>query len=209
MTEQGMSLRCARQVGARAICGVCSPGPDHGLGSAAMSFDLYFLTRGPDETWQDAMERLEDAAASPAELDEEHLARWDSVRTHVRPLLPGAEEVAGESHRELSDDASGIQVSLSHGELSLSIPYWYSGPDAEALVARLRAVVVAVEGATGLTAYDPQADAPFVGGGDRTAAATFDAAQVALRRHRDVSNLPVAGGLTKSGPLKRMFRRSR
>jgi hypothetical protein len=173
-----------------------------------MSFDLYFLALGREETWQDAMDRLEDAAAGPTELNEEDIARWDAVRIHVRPLLPGAEEFTGESHRELSDDASGIQVSLSHSELSLSVPYWYSGPNAQALVERLSAVVVAMESATGLTAYDPQADAPFVEGGDRTAAATFDEVDAALRRHTGVSDLPV-GGRAEPRRFKQMFRRSR
>jgi hypothetical protein len=54
-------------------------------------FDLYFLTLSPGETWQDAMDRLEEAATS-AGLDDEDLTRWDAVRTDVEPLLPDAEE---------------------------------------------------------------------------------------------------------------------
>src|SRR5262245_26076265 len=127
-----------------------------------MSFDLYFLVLGPGETWQEARDRLEEAAASPTGLDDQDLAQWDAVRAAVGPLLPGAEEFSSDGRRELSDDGSGIQLALSHAELSLTVPYWYSGPEAQAMVERLRAVTAAVERATQLTAYDPQADAPFL-----------------------------------------------
>jgi hypothetical protein len=120
-----------------------------------MSFDLYFLALGPGETWQEAMDRLEKAAASPAGLDDQDLAQWDAVRAVVKPLLPGAEEFSGDGRRELSDGGSGIQLALSHGELSLTIPYWYSGPDA-----------------------------PFLGEGEQTAVATFDQVEAALRPGR-------------------------
>jgi hypothetical protein len=167
-----------------------------------MSFDLYFLALGPGETWQEAMDRLEKAAASPAGLDDQDLAQWDAVRAVVKPLLPGAEEFSGDGRRELSDGGSGIQLALSHGELSLTIPYWYSGPEAHAMVERLRAVAAAVEGVTQLTAYDPQADAPFLGEGEQTAVATFDQVEAALRPGR----LPMD---REPGRLKRLFRRSR
>jgi hypothetical protein len=77
-----------------------------------MSFDLYFLALGAGETWQEAMDRLEDAAARPADLDEQDLAQWDAIRAVVEPLLPGAEEFTGDGRRELSDDGSGIQLAL-------------------------------------------------------------------------------------------------
>jgi hypothetical protein len=146
-----------------------------------VSFDLYFVTLGLGETWQDAMDRMEASAGDERALDEQELARWDAILDQVRPLLPDAEEFTGESHRELSDDASGMQLTLSPGELSLTVPYWYSGPDAQAMVDRLRSVAVAVENATGLTAYDPQADAAFIDGGYPSAATAFDQVEAALR----------------------------
>jgi hypothetical protein len=144
------------------------------LGSVIVSFDLHFLSLRPGETWDDALARLEESAAEHSALDDADLARWDSVQTRVAALLPDAETFRGRTHRELSDDATGIQVSLSHSELGLTVPYWYSGPAAQTLTALLRRVVLAIEDETGLTAYDPQAAAPFIGGGDAAAAKTFD-----------------------------------
>ena len=148
---------------------------------ASMSFDLYFVSLSPGETFEDALGRMEEAAAEPSDLTTGDVERWQSVLGHVRPLLPNATQFAGASHRQLSDDATSIQLSLAPGELSLTIPYWYSGPEAQAMVERLRSVALAVEDATGLTAYDPQADAPFTGAGEQSAAARFDQVAAAFR----------------------------
>ena len=149
-----------------------------------VSFDLYFLSLRPGETWADVMARREESAAEQAPLDDADLACWDSVCARLAALLPDAETFQGGAHRELSDDVTGIQVSLFHGELSLSVPYWYSGSEAQALIALLREVVLAIQAETGLTAYDPQADgAPFIGGGDAAAAQTFDRVRDALARY--------------------------
>jgi hypothetical protein len=172
-----------------------------------VSFDLYFVTLSPGETWQDAMDRLEESAADQPELRDADLARWQSVLNHVRPLLPNAEEFTGESHRELSDDATGMQLSLAPGELSLTIPYWYSGPEAQAMVERLRSVALAVETATGLTAYDPQADAPFIRAGEQTAAATFDQVDASLRGGTGQAH--PASDADQPRRFRRLFRRDR
>jgi hypothetical protein len=92
----------------------------------------------------------------------------------VSALLPDAETFQDDDYRELSDAATGIQAWLEHDQLKLTVPYWYSGADAERLITLLRRVVLAIEEATGLTAYDDQARAPFIGSGDAAAAGTFD-----------------------------------
>jgi hypothetical protein len=127
------------------------------------------------------MEGLEENAESESPLDDETLAMWERVKAGLTDVLPGAEEFVSATHRELTHDATGIQVSIFSGELALSVPYWYTGPDANRVVGVLRAVAAAVEQATGLTAYDPQADAPFLGEGEHSAALIFDHAHGSLR----------------------------
>ena len=140
-----------------------------------MSFDLYFLARRGDQSWEDAMADLEEAASDdPQPLSGDALATWDRIKESVRAVVPAAEEFVGDTNRELSDHMTGIQVSWFGAELSLTVPYWHSGPDAERIVALLREIAVRVEQATGLTAYDPQADAPFMGDADQEAAGTMD-----------------------------------
>src|SRR5690606_12703614 len=98
----------------------------------------------------------------------------------VTAVLPDAKEASGPRFRQLDGDP--LQLTLSPGELSLTTPYWFEGPEAAAMVDQLRRVATAVEQATGLTAYDPQAGRAFLADGDREAAATFDRAAETLRQ---------------------------
>ena len=149
-----------------------------------MSFDLYFLARAPGQNWEDAVAALEDLPEVP--LTEEDVLLWHRLESEIRQILPEVEPFEGERNRELTHDETGIQISFFHRELSLSVPYWHSGPEAEALIARLRQVVSVIERVSGLTAYDPQAEAPFLGEGDQVASVTFDMADRALREQASV-----------------------
>jgi signal peptidase I len=144
-----------------------------------MSFDLYFLRQTSGKSWQDLMDALEQGELSV--LDDSDRARWEVIKAQLTHVLPNAEHFDGEEACELSDGATGIQLLLAHGELSLSVPYWYDGPEAERLVPLLRRVVTTVEQITGLTAYDPQADARFVETGSRNVGEVFDQVHHALR----------------------------
>ena len=139
-----------------------------------MSYDLHFLALEPGQSWEDAMSRLESDALEDVPLDDETVATWDRVKAALGPLLPDAVEFAALTYRELNDDATGIQISMFAAELSLGVPYWHAGSDAERLVGILREVAATIEQVTGLTAYDPQADARFLGEGEYSAARTFD-----------------------------------
>jgi hypothetical protein len=139
-----------------------------------MSFDLYFVSRHADQSWQDAVAALEENAETEGSLTDADLALWVRLEVALRDVLPASDSFHGDRSRELTDEATGIQVSLYPGELSLSVPYWYSGPDAEDLIDLLRRIAGLIEDATGLTAYDPQAEAPFLGAGAATAAGSFD-----------------------------------
>ncbi len=126
------------------------------------------------QSWDDALAALEVNAGAEAPLALEDLDLWQRLVPRLREVLPAAEVFDGERNRELTDEASGIHVSLFPGELSLSVPYWYSGPDAERLVGVLRRVASVIENESGRTAYDPQSEAPFLETGIDTAAANFD-----------------------------------
>jgi hypothetical protein len=99
---------------------------------------------------------------------------WPGIVAAVTPLLPGCEVGAGDGWHQLSFAPIGLDLGLADGELTVSVPYWHEGPEAERVVGLLREVAAAVERSTGLVAYDPQADRPFLAGGADTAAATFD-----------------------------------
>ena len=132
------------------------------------------------------MDELEQAAADERDLSDEELELWARVVDAVTAVVADVEETGGHGHRQL-DDGVGIQLTMSPGELSVTTPYWFEGPDAERVVEKLRRVATAVESATDLVAYDPQADAAFLGDGSDKAAASFDRAAVALRALGDQS----------------------
>ena len=137
-----------------------------------MSYDLFFLERRPGQTWEDALEALEGSADGRAFGPEEE-STWQAVEAAFRSVVPDADVFVGDDHRELSDLATGLQLSMVPGEIGLSVPYWSEGPEADQMTETLRAVARGVEEATGLVAFDPQANEPFLGGGDATTARTL------------------------------------
>ncbi len=139
-----------------------------------MSFDLYFVP--PPEAgdgWDHVMEDLEASAAEQRLPSPEDREVWDRVVTAVAPFVPEGQVFDQERSRTF-DDGVGLQLSMYPGEISINTPYWFEGEQAEQVVERLKAVAAAVEDATGLVAYDPQADAPFLDSGADDAPATFD-----------------------------------
>ena len=134
-----------------------------------MSYDLALLRPAPGQSWDEAYEALEDDAGLPFDPD-----LWERVAAAARRVLPALDESGDEDGRELTHEPTGLQLSLYGRELSLTVPYWYEGGQARDLVALLRRLVGAVEGATGLTAYDPQVEAPFLDGGADGAVGVFD-----------------------------------
>ncbi len=121
-----------------------------------MSYDIYFLKRGPGQSWEDAMETLEEQAA-----DREVLTRppgWDQVVSGVRYILGDVSVLENSPGWQIGHERTGIQVSCYSGEWSLTVPYWNDGDAAVAITGQLRAIAGIVQTATGLQAYDPQVE---------------------------------------------------
>ncbi|GAB1819586.1 hypothetical protein [Herbidospora sp. RD11066] len=114
-----------------------------------MSYGISFLRREPGQTWNDAFEALETRA--PETVD---YAVWSVVAVAAHDVLGVASEDL--LNCEVTQLSTGLQVACYLGRWSVSVPYWPSGEAASELAVRLRAVAAIVEGATGLTAYDPQ-----------------------------------------------------
>lgn len=144
-----------------------------------MSFDLYFVPPPVDGRWAEVMDQVEQNALDQRDLTAEDLELWDRIVDAVTDVLPDLEPSEGDRFRQL-DDGEALQLTMFPGELSITTPYWFDGEDAERVVQRLRRVAAAVEGATDLVTYDPQADAPFLGNDAATAVGTFDRMAVAI-----------------------------
>jgi hypothetical protein len=120
-----------------------------------MSYDIYFLKHEPDQSWEDAMEALEEQSAAPAVLTRP--PGWDQVVAGVRYILGDVSVVENPPGWEIDHERTGIQVSCYSREWSITVPYWSDGA-AAAVTGHLRAIAGIVQTATGLEAYDPQVD---------------------------------------------------
>lgn len=142
-----------------------------------MSYDIYLLKREPGQSWEDAMEALE-------EQDTEVLTRppgWDQVVSGVRYVLGDVSVAENPPAWQVGHEQTGIQVTCYSREWSITVPYWAEGDAASAIAGQIRAIAAVVQVATGLEAYDPQVDMPVTTDEWTTqqAAAVFD--QVAER----------------------------
>lgn len=127
-----------------------------------MSYDIYFLRREPGQSWEDAMEALEEQAGNGGAPSRP--AQWDQVVAGVREVLGEVSVTEGPPNWEIDDPETAIQVSCYDGEWSMTVPYWWDGERAEAIAGYLRAIAAVVHGATGLDAYDPQVEEDVASG---------------------------------------------
>ncbi|MGH3164318.1 MAG: hypothetical protein ACRDN0_00295 [Trebonia sp.] len=121
-----------------------------------MSYDIYFLRRRPGQSWEDAMDILEEEAEDDEELSRPE--QWDQVVTGVRVILGDVTVADRPPDWEIDDQKTAIQVSCYAGEWSMTVPYWYDGERAEAIACQLLAIAGLICDATGLEAYDPQTE---------------------------------------------------
>ncbi|WP_125613297.1 hypothetical protein [Actinomadura sp. WAC 06369] len=147
-----------------------------------MSYVIHFLNREPGQSWEDAMDAMEERAAAPDVLTRP--PNWETVVTRVEELLGDVSVVEKPPVWEIGHGPTAIKVGCISGEWSLSVPYWIDGNVARSTAERIRAGCEIVQAATGLQAYDSQVDEAVLSDGWATeqAASVFD--QVANRFQR-------------------------
>lgn len=129
-----------------------------------MSYDIFFLRRDPGQTFEDALEDIEDSydGGDPGPLTEEDLELWDALLPAARDILGPAVELTQDDSetRELTDPVTGIGLTFFQGELEIHVPEHRVGGDDIALMSTVYELARAVEQATGLEGYDPQLGEP-------------------------------------------------
>ncbi|MEH0821490.1 MULTISPECIES: hypothetical protein [unclassified Micromonospora] len=122
-----------------------------------MSFDLIFVPRSDDQSWDDALD-----AAEEAESDERPRAEaWARLVAAARQVLGEVSVFEGAHNYELTHEPTGIQISYYADEAGITVPYWYRGEDARVIVTALYQLGEAVQKVTGLPGYDPQLELPL------------------------------------------------
>jgi hypothetical protein len=139
-----------------------------------VSYDIYFLHRELGQSWQQALDALEEGTKSPQAPSRP--ACWDQVVSGVQDVLGAVSVLEGPPEWEIDDQRTAIQVSCFSGEWSMSVPYWWRGDTARVIAESIRAIAAIVHGATGLDAYDPQLETGVMSGewSPGKAAAVFD-----------------------------------
>ena len=147
---------------------------------ATMSFDLYFVPPPNDgESWEATIERLlsdveSGAATAGEERERQMLAAMDAS-------LAPQERFDGALVMDHNGDAL-FMVYVEGPAIMINAPYGRAGVDAQNLVDRLEVVARSIQQQTGLVAFDPQSDRPFLDGGSTLAGGFFDqAAQMFAR----------------------------
>jgi hypothetical protein len=136
-----------------------------------MSYDLTFLPKPADQSWEEALAAV---GSEPADLPDPEV--WERLVAGARQLLGEVDTFADHDHFELVHLPTGIQLSYFAGEAGIEVPYWYRGADAESVVCQVYLLGRVVEDVTGFAGYDPQLDLTLADAMERTrlAVATFD-----------------------------------
>lgn len=122
-----------------------------------MSYDLIFVPRSDDQSWDDALD-----AAEEADNDERPSSEaWARLVAAARQVLGEVSVFEGAHNYELTHEPTGIQLSYYAEEAGITVPYWYRGGDARAVVTAMYQLGEAVQAVTGLPGYDPQLELPL------------------------------------------------
>lgn len=127
-----------------------------------MSYDILFVPRRPEQSWQDALDQAEGTDVLTVAIRPERREQWARIVAALRRRLGEIEEFLADDALEATHVGSGLQVSLFPDEAAVTFPYWQR-EDVGAFHDQVVDVVGLVESETGLSAWDAQSDAPFDG----------------------------------------------
>ncbi|MBL6279150.1 hypothetical protein JMF97_23620 [Micromonospora fiedleri] len=122
-----------------------------------MSYDLIFVPRGDDQSWDDVLDTAGETDSDERPSDD----AWARLLAAARQLLGEVSVFEGTHNYELTHDPTGIQVTYYAAEAAITVPYWYRGAEARAVVTAMYHLGAAVQTATGLPGYDPQVQLPL------------------------------------------------
>lgn len=122
-----------------------------------MSYDLIFVPRADGQSWDDALEAAEEDESDGLPSAE----AWARILAAARQVLGEVSVLEGADNYQLTHEPTGTQVSYYAQEAGITVPYWYRGRDARAIVETIYQVGESVQAETGLPGYDPQLGLPL------------------------------------------------
>jgi hypothetical protein len=124
-----------------------------------MSYDLIFLPRRNDQSWQDALDAAELVEDYGGPLPSE---KWRKIVELARTQLPNCRDTSSAEQNALEDDDTGIELSATLIEASVSVPYWHAGEQAAHVIRTMYMLGEMISQLADLDGYDQQIDWPAV-----------------------------------------------
>jgi hypothetical protein len=121
-----------------------------------MSYGLDFLRKTPDQSWEEALDTTEEETGADRPGARPDAEVWARIVADARQVLGEVGLHEDDDYFELDHERTGIQLSLYAASAGLTVPYWYSGAEAETVVGLVYRLALIVERHTGLAGYDPQ-----------------------------------------------------
>lgn len=126
-----------------------------------MSYDIYFVRRDPGQSFEDALDEIEESfEGDPGPLAAADLEQWETILPLARRILGDVAVFEDQTTRELSDGTTGIELALFNGEVALRVPFGEVGEGSVEVMGKVYELARAIERATGLEGYDPQLEEP-------------------------------------------------
>jgi hypothetical protein len=129
-----------------------------------VSYDIVFLRREPGQSWEEAFaarqDGIEDTGSSIRRLDPGEVETWERLVPRVEAVLGPVEVVDEGVMRELTHAPTGIELTMSAEEISITVPYGPTGGAALELMEKVYEIARIVEDETELQGYDIQLDEP-------------------------------------------------
>jgi hypothetical protein len=121
-----------------------------------MSYDLDGFPLPPGRTAQEFIESgdREALADDDSNPTPEQRAAMERTAAALMEIDPSVERFEDDEAIELTGEA--IQVSLFAREAGITIPYWFEGDEADAVLARAHAYARVIADTLGYTIFDPQ-----------------------------------------------------
>jgi hypothetical protein len=131
-----------------------------------MSYDIVFLQKSTDQTWEEALEANEIRALTKeprnAPASEAVYSEWNRIADLLLECNPGMSKFESINSLEMTDENTGLQVSLYASEADISVPYQHAGDTAQEIMALARKLALILEKETGLVGYDGQLGRRFL-----------------------------------------------
>lgn len=131
-----------------------------------MSYDINFIPKLPNQSWDQATEAHEQKCVSDSWCEQvpsdAERAAWKRAMARLQEVHSSLERFGSSRTPQLTDEKSGLQVSFDREEVAITIPYWHSDEEAAHVMGLAQKFALIIEEETNLVGFDPQLDRRFL-----------------------------------------------